>query len=94
LSHDPEGFALTKSGNMFVSDEYGPSILEVDRHGKVLRTFVVPSNIKPRNSTDGLNYVDSPTTGRQDNRGYEGLAIIPDGSMVYAVLQVSKNLVA
>ncbi len=52
---DPEGFVvIPKSGNLLVSDEYGPSLIEFDRNGNLLRRFTVPANLQPRNSTTGV----------------------------------------
>jgi hypothetical protein len=58
--------------------------------GKLLRVFQTPGNLIPKvNGT--VNYVadrdGGANAGRQDNRGFEGLAITPDGSKLYAVLQ-------
>lgn len=89
-SLDPEGFVLARNGNFFVSDEYGPSVKEFRPDGTLVRTFTTPSNLLPRDSSGNLNFVDNRsviTTGRQDNRGFEGLAISPDGSKLYAMLQ-------
>jgi hypothetical protein len=90
LSQDPEGFVVGKNGNFFVSDEYGPSIYEFSPTGVFVRAFTAPNNVIPKSS--GTPYYagdDSPatTTGRQSNRGYEGLAISPDGTKLYAMFQ-------
>jgi hypothetical protein len=88
-SFDPEGLVVAANGNFFVADEYGPSVYEFDRNGVFVRAFVQPSNVSPVDAS-GPNYVDGRGTilsGRQDNRGYEGLAMSPDGKKLYAVLQ-------
>jgi hypothetical protein len=97
-SFDPEGLIIDpRTGHFIVADEYGPSVYEFDRQGRLLRIFALPVELLPKK--DGaLNYVairddcvaPNPLctlTGRQDNRGFEGLAISPDGSKLYAVLQ-------
>src|SRR4029453_18498937 len=95
-SFDPEGLVLQpRTGHFIVADEYGPSVYEFDRQGRLKQVFVIPDNLIPK--AGGVpNYVairddcTSPPplcTGRQDNRGFEGLAISPDGTKVYAVLQ-------
>lgn len=88
-SFDPEGFVRLPNGNMLVADEYGPSIYEFDATGKQIRTYGTPENLKPRTAGGTLDYVagrGTITTGRQDNRGFEGLTVGANGK-VYAVMQ-------
>ena len=90
LSLDPEGFAVGPNGNFYVSDEYGPSVYEFSSTGSFLRAFTTPNNLIPRESNGNVNYVDGRgtiTSGRQDNRGFEGLTLSPDGSKLFAILQ-------
>lgn len=88
---DPEGFVVNpKTGNFLVSDEYGPSLYEYDRSGNLLRTFATPANLVPRNAASGVaNYAGDTgnNAGKRTNRGFEGLAISPDGKYAYAMLQ-------
>lgn len=88
---DPEGFVVNpKTGNFLVSDEYGPSLYEYDRSGNLLRTFATPANLIPRNAASGIaNYAGDTgnDAGKRTNRGFEGLAISPDGKYAYAMLQ-------
>lgn len=90
-SMDPEGFVVNpKTGNFLVSDEYGPSVREFDRNGNLLRTFTTPTNLIPRNAASGVsNFAGDTgnTAGKRTNRGFEGLAISPDGKYAYAMLQ-------
>jgi hypothetical protein len=87
---DPEGFVVNpKTGTFLVSDEYGPSLYEFDRNGNKLRTFTTPSNLIPKvgGATDFNASSTALTSGREGNRGFEGLAISPDGLFAYAMLQ-------
>lgn len=86
---DPEGFVVNpKTGNPLVSDEYGASVHEFDRSGKLVRDCAVPANIKPTVAGGAANYdADANTAGRRINRGFEGLAISPDGRFACAMLQ-------
>jgi hypothetical protein len=92
-SFDPEGFVINpKNGHFLISDEYGPSLYEFTRRGKLRRTFVTPANLVPRNADvdpDIPNFADDTgnTAGKRTNRGFEGLAISPDGAFAYAMLQ-------
>lgn len=89
-SFDPEGLVVNpRTGNMLVSDEYGPSLYEIDRSGAVVRRFTVPANLVPRAGA-AVDYNAAPptlTAGREGNRGAEGLAISPDGRFAYMMLQ-------
>ena len=89
-SFDPEGFVVNPvSGNLLVSDEYGPSLKEFDRSGNLLRSYAAPANLVPQVSAT-VDYTAAPptlTSGREPNRGLEALAISPDGRYAYAVLQ-------
>jgi hypothetical protein len=88
---DPEGLVVNpKTGNLLVSDEYGPSLYEFDRSGQLLRKFTTPANLVPRDAVSGApNFAGDAgnTAGKRTNRGFEGLAISPDGRFTYAVLQ-------
>lgn len=89
LSLDPEGFAVAPNGNFYVSDEYGPSVYEFAPNGSFIRAFETPSNLIPRTAS-GPDYVagrPTITSGRQDNRGFEGVTLSPDGSSLFAILQ-------
>ncbi len=96
-SFDPEGFVRLPNGNMLVSDEYGPSVFEFDSIGNFVRSFAAPDNLLPKKADGTVDYVvgrnnppgtpDGIVNGRQDNRGYEGLTVSPDGTKAYAILQ-------
>ena len=89
-SFDPEGLAIRSNGNFLVSDEYGPSIYEFDSTGSYVRAFTIPANLVPKQPDGTPNYVDGRPTigsGRQDNRGFEGLTLSNDGTKAYAILQ-------
>jgi len=91
LAFDPEGIVVNpRNGHLLVSDEYGPSLLEFSRGGQLLRRFAVPVNLLPRNAASSVvNHAGDTgnTAGKRTNRGFEGLAISPDGRTVYAMLQ-------
>ncbi len=89
-SLDPEGLVVNpRNGNFLVSDEYGPSLLEFDRSGQLVRRFATPANLLPQvgNATNFAATPPTLTSGREPNRGLEGLAISPDGLFAFAMLQ-------
>jgi hypothetical protein len=91
LALDPEGIAVhPRTGRLYISDEYGPSLLEVKKNGQVKRRFETPANLLPRNAATGAaNHASDAgnTAGKRTNRGFEGVAISPDGRFIYAMLQ-------
>ncbi len=88
---DPEGVVVhPTTGNLLVSDEYGPSLIEFDRNGVLLRRFTTPGNLSPRNAATGTpNFAGDAgnTAGKRTNRGFEGLAISADGKYTFAIMQ-------
>jgi len=90
---DPEGFVVNPTtGKFLVSDEYGPSVYEFNRDGTLNRIFTTPANLIPRNTGTGTpsfaaDPVGADAAGKRTNRGFEGLAISPDGKYAYAMLQ-------
>jgi hypothetical protein len=86
---DPEGVRLTGEGNFFVSDEYGPFLYEFSPTGERLRSLGVPAkfSIAAPNANAVAELPPGNLAGRQANRGMEGLAISPDGTKLYGLMQ-------
>ncbi|MGE0860377.1 MAG: esterase-like activity of phytase family protein [Gammaproteobacteria bacterium] len=86
---DPEGFVINpKNGNFIVSDEYG-RVGEFTRDGELVKPYALPEDVIPK-AGDAVDYTATPptlTNGREPNRGFEGLAVSPDGNFAYAMLQ-------
>jgi hypothetical protein len=84
---DTEGLVRTAAGEFWIAEEYSPSLLHVDRTGKVLKRYV-PEGVK-------LNGTDYPVaevlpaiySKRKINRGFEGLALSGDEKTLYVTLQ-------
>ena len=92
---DPEGAAFSRTGSFFVSDEYGPAILEFNLWGRLLRRITVPAKFLIANPSGDVDpdgnslelYPALNTSGRQANRGMEGLTISPDGRYLFGLMQ-------
>lgn len=85
---DPEGIAASPDGTIYISDEYGPHILAFNKDGKLQRRLPVPAMFiaTVRNADEVMEGPPYCTSGRQANRGFEGLTLMPDGRLV-ALLQ-------
>jgi hypothetical protein len=84
---DTEGLVRTAAGDFWIAEEYSPSLLHVDRTGKVLKRYI-PAGLK----LEGTDYpvaavLPAIYTKRKINRGFEGLALSKDQRTLYAVLQ-------
>ncbi len=86
---DPESVRVGKTGTFFVSDEYGPVVYEFNRQGRLLRSLNVPERFRVPNPGADEKAEAQNKRGRAPNRGFESLAITPDGSKLYALLQSS-----
>jgi hypothetical protein len=76
--------------SVFVSDEYGPYVYQFDRaSGQRIKTFTLPANLAVATLGPTTDSEGSPfnTSGRVANKGMEGLAITPDGTMLVGVMQ-------
>lgn len=86
---DTEGVVALTDGGFVVSDEYGPSLLRLDSAANVLERWV------PAGREGDFAGADYPVRGvlpaiaaqRRLNRGFEGLALSPDGQQLHLVFQ-------
>jgi hypothetical protein len=90
LRFDPEGVRVSACGRTaFVSDEYGPFIYEFDLvTGARIGSVALPNKfLIDVPSANGNTELSQNVSGRQANRGMEGLAISPDGTRLYGLMQ-------
>jgi len=88
LRFDPEGIRVGLFGTFFISDEYGPDIFEFNLFGRLLRRLNVPSKFGIDAPSDDPNAeLLLNTSGRQGNRGMEGLAISPNDRFLFGIMQ-------
>ena len=84
---DTEGLVRTLAGDFWVAEEYSPSLLHLDRNGKVLKRYI-PQGVKLTGTDYPIVAVLPAIYGkRKINRGFEGLALSNDQKTLYAVLQ-------
>lgn len=97
LAYDPDGLDLEgiaynpKDDTFWLSDEYRPSLVQVKRDGTIVGRYV-PQGAKEALLAAGAKtelYDTLPAVygKRVSNRGFEGVAISPDGQSLYASIQ-------
>ena len=88
LRLDPEGIRVSPHGTFYISDEYGPYVREFNRHGHLIRRIEIPAKffIANPNADPNIELLGN-SSGRQANRGMEGLAISPDGRTLFGIMQ-------
>lgn len=87
---DSEGLAKDpRDGSFWIADEYAPSILHVAADGTVL-TRLVPQGLGLDAPGENIREIlPAVLLKRKPNRGFEGVAISPDGSRLYALMQTA-----
>jgi hypothetical protein len=102
IALDNEGIVLPGDGTMWISDEYGPYVYHYDQSGMLLSAIRPPAALIPMRLVNGkpvenfsansppigVTYnTGNPVSGRQNNQGFEGLAMSPDGHTLFVLLQ-------
>ena len=84
---DPEGCALLADGTFWLCEEYRPSILCCEANGTVIKRFI-PKGVKlPASDIQIVENLPPYYTKRRANRGFESLAVSPDESTIWALMQ-------
>jgi len=84
---DPEGLVRTTAGDFWIAEEYSPSLVHVDRTGKVLKRYI-PEGLKLEGTDYPVANVLPTIYGKTKiNRGFEGLALGNDEKTLFIVLQ-------
>ena len=103
LTLDSEGLAIRSDGSFYISEEYGASIFNVSKDGKLLGAITPVQALIPQfTQASGLTGFTSQvggvdvskaadptvqTGGRRDNQGMEAVDITPDGKYLVSMLQ-------
>src|SRR5581483_1877975 len=99
ITLDDEGVVRMADGTFWISDEYGPYVYHLAADGTVMSVIQPPKAFIPmRGSQENFSSNNPPAgapgpkqkdpeTGRQNNQGFEGLALGPDQKHLYVLLQ-------
>ena len=81
---DPESLQRGSDGDLWVGDEFGPWILHFDAAGTLVDPpFATPGPLMSPNNP----FLGGATPSQPNSRGYEAMAISPDGAYLYAALE-------
>lgn len=83
-SIDPEALVVDKEGNFYVAEENGPTIWKMNPNGVVIKRYSPYANLPGAQVQDVL--IDTVFRYRKNNRGFEALAIAPNGKL-YVLIQ-------
>ncbi|TAE75796.1 MAG: hypothetical protein EAZ65_09395 [Verrucomicrobia bacterium] len=89
MSFDAEAIHVFSDGSGFVSDEYGTYICRFNSAKQFTRIMQLPGAAQPHKPVGTLNFdsIAAPTNGRRNNQGLEGMAVSPDQSRLFAMMQ-------
>jgi hypothetical protein len=89
---DSEGLAPAAGGGFWVAEEYGPSLLLLDAEGQAVRRLMPEGVALDGAGCEVVDCLPAVCALRQDNRGFESLAVSPDGSLLFTMLQSPPDL--
>ncbi|MFN8367816.1 MAG: choice-of-anchor D domain-containing protein [Candidatus Kapaibacterium sp.] len=81
---DSEGLIVDKDGNFWLCEEGGPTIWKLNRNGVLIARYTPYANLPGAYQFD--IQIDTVFKYRKNNRGFEGIAIAPNGK-IYAIIQ-------
>jgi 2',3'-cyclic-nucleotide 2'-phosphodiesterase (5'-nucleotidase family) len=89
LSFDAEAVHLFNDGSGYVSDEYGTYIARFNPAKRITNITQLPESARPHNPVGVSNFSSTvtPSNGRRQNQGLEGMSVTPDGTRLFAVMQ-------
>ncbi len=93
LTLDAEGLAYDtrpgKEGTGWMGDEYGAFLYHFNASKQIDGIVTIPQALVPHRPAGTTYFTDSPANldGRRVNQGMEGIALSPDGTRLFALLQ-------
>lgn len=91
ISLDAEAIAYLADGSFYVGDEYASNVYYFDKNRKLVGIIAPPPALIPRDATGAINFnsgdAPTPTQGRRNNQGMEGVSVTPDGKRLVMLAQ-------
>lgn len=84
---DTEGLVRLRTGAWWLAEEYRPSLLAASADGAVGQRHVPRGQVLEGAGMQVEDSLPGPYAERRDNRGFEALAIAPDESRIFALVQ-------
>jgi hypothetical protein len=89
-SIDAEGITIDPWGNLWVCEEYKPSVAMVEPNGRVVLRLVPAGTVVGNEDIPTYGVLPAVLAKRRNNRGFEGIAASADG-ILYACVQRPLN---
>lgn len=89
ISLDAESLQFTRDGGFYIGDEYAANVYRFDAKGALKGIIVPPKAIRPLDADGKPDFTSlrPPASGRRNNQGVEGMALSPDGTRLFVMLQ-------
>jgi hypothetical protein len=89
LALDAEALVLKGDGSGYIGDEYGANIYYFNSAKEIVSVLPQPAATQPHRPAGTLNFESTvaPINGRRNNQGMEGVALSPDGTKLYGLMQ-------
>src|ERR1051325_7905780 len=85
-SLDAEGITIDPWGNIWISEEYKPSVAMIAQNGKVQLRLVPTGTLTGLEQVPTFDVLPGVLAKRRNNRGLEGIAAAADG-ILYTIMQ-------
>jgi hypothetical protein len=90
---DPEGIAIDpRDGSYWIADENGPSILHVAADGTIVQRLIPAGRWLDAPGQGVAAILPGELARNKALRGFEGIAVSPDGSRLFAIMQSPLSL--
>lgn len=84
---DPEGIVALEDGTFILSDEFGPSLVRLDRRGRVRCRYVPEGSVVTECDYPVHATLPALAGRRQLNRGFEAVAVSADQKSLFVAFQ-------